>query len=88
MQENQHWRELKSKHTIFKERDYLTPFSFLLDIGPPIANVNHHGEAIHTALFISDDYLEYLQYKYRFLARVVRPILQTVLMVDDLAPTP
>jgi hypothetical protein len=65
--DNQRWRELKSQEAIFKERDYLTPFGFLLDLDAPIYSVNHHGHAVWAALFISDDFVEYLRYKYRFL---------------------
>jgi hypothetical protein len=67
--ENQRWRELKSKEPIFKERDYLTPFGFLLDLDAPIYSVNHHGRAIWAALFISDDFVEHLRYKYPFLEK-------------------
>ena len=69
-QHSQHWLELKSQHRVFSERDYLTPFGFLLDIGAPIPSINHNGEAIWAALFISDEYLEYLRYRHRFLERV------------------
>jgi len=69
--ENQRWRELKSKEPIFKERDYLTPFGFLLDLDAPIYSVNHHGHAIWAALFISDDFVEHLRYKYPFLEQAV-----------------
>jgi hypothetical protein len=67
--ENQHWLELKSKESVFKDRDYATPFGFLLDIGAPIESINHHGRAIWAALFISDDFLEHLKYKYPFLEK-------------------
>jgi len=67
--ESQHWVELKSKEPIFKERDYLTPFGFLLDLGAPIGSINHHGQAIWAALFLSDEYLEFLKYKYSFLEK-------------------
>jgi hypothetical protein len=65
--DNQRWRELKSQESIFRERDYLTPFGFLLDLDAPIYSVNHHGRAVWAALFISDDFVEYLKYKYPFL---------------------
>lgn len=69
LHENQRWRELKAKQAVFKERDYLTPFSFLLDLEAPIYNVHFHGSAIWAALFISDDYIEHLRYKYPFLEK-------------------
>ncbi len=68
--DNQYWLQLKREQKIFDERDYLSPFSFLLDLRAPIAQINHHGEAIWRALQISDDYVEYLRFKWPFLERV------------------
>ncbi|MEX2497986.1 MAG: hypothetical protein WD397_03810 [Wenzhouxiangellaceae bacterium] len=67
--ESQHWIELKSTEPIFKQQDYLTPFGFLLDLRAPIASVNNHGHAIWAALSLSDEYLEFLIYKYPFLEK-------------------
>ena len=65
--DSQHWLELKVNETVFKQRDYLTPFGFILDLGAPIGSIKHHNNAIWAALHISDEYIEYLKYKYPFL---------------------
>lgn len=62
---NHHWQELKTEYEIFKSRDYQTPFSFLVDLGNPVAATNLHGKEIGEAVAISDQFIEYLSYKHK-----------------------
>jgi hypothetical protein len=65
---NVRWEALKNKAPFLSE--YATPFSFLLDRCQPIAEWNlHHGE-IWDALFISDEFVEYLRFCHPSLKQV------------------
>jgi hypothetical protein len=69
--DNKHWSQIKNKAAIFKDRDYKTPFSFLLDLGAPIAEINLNGEAIKWSLATSEEYIEHLSYKYKYIKKIV-----------------
>jgi hypothetical protein len=62
---NHNWEELKTEYDIFKNRNYQTPFSFLLDFRNPISAINGNGKELWAALHISDEFIEYLSYKHR-----------------------
>ena len=79
MQHSQNWLQLKAEQQVFKERDYLTPFGFLLDLGAPIASINLNGKAVWEARFIADEYIEYLQYKHPFLKQFAKTPANTQL---------
>jgi len=70
--ENKHWIEIKNKANVFKERNYDTPFSFLLDLGAPIGEINLNGEAINWSLSVADEFVEHLSYKYKFIKKIVK----------------
>ncbi len=53
---------------LFRQDQYKSPFSFLLDLGGPIMEVNHRSGVISDALNISIEYIEYLIYEHSFLA--------------------
>lgn len=65
--ENKHWVQLKSEDDLFKERNYESPFSLLLDLGAPIGEINYHRKAINWSMKISQEYIEHLGYKYPYL---------------------
>jgi len=67
--ENKHWLQLKKEEQLFLERDYNSPFSFLLDLGNPIAEINYHGKAINWSMTIAKEFLEHLMYKYPYLKK-------------------
>lgn len=69
MRRSPHWEALKRKGGVFVEREYESPFSFLLDLDPPIYAVGHYGDAIWAALSIADEYIEFMRYQHRFLKR-------------------
>ena len=64
------WEALKAKSTRFREGEYLTPFSFLVDLGNPIAEWNHHHDEIWEALHLADEFVEYLRFRYPALKRI------------------
>jgi|GEM_PF-3600204 len=59
------WEELRRKNPDLAENDFRTPFSFLLNVGNPIAAVNLDGQSVWAALHITQEYLEILSYKHR-----------------------
>jgi hypothetical protein len=61
------WEEIKKKYKIFEERQYDTPFSFLLDFKNPIAFFNLHGKEAWEAMHVSNEFIEYLGYEHKFL---------------------
>jgi hypothetical protein len=65
------WEDLRKDNPVLTEGDYRTPFSFLLNLGNPIAAVNLDGQTVWAALHIADEYLELLSYKHRVLQKVV-----------------
>lgn len=65
------WQALKKTEQLFVDRDYLTPFSLLLDVRAPVAEVNRNGSALWTAIWLSDDFLEYLGYSQPHVERIV-----------------
>jgi len=64
------WEALKTKSTRFREGEYLTPFSFLVDLGNPIAEWNHHHDEIWEALHLADEFVEYLLFRYPALKKI------------------
>ena len=67
------WDEMKRKHPIFEERQYETPFSFLLDFKNPIAFLNLHGKEAWEAMHVSNEFIEYLTYEHSYLKRKLKP---------------
>ena len=65
---NVRWEALKKKNPFLSE--YASPFSFLLDRGQPIAEWNLHHDQIWEALFITDEFVEYLRFRHRALKRI------------------
>lgn len=66
------WEELRRKNSDLAETEYRTPFSFLLNVGNPIAAVNLDGQTVWAALHIAQEYLEILSYKHRSVHRVLQ----------------
>ena len=64
------WEALKAKSIRFREGEYLTPFSFLVDLGNPIAEWNHHHDEIWETLHLADEFVEYLCLKYPALKKL------------------
>jgi hypothetical protein len=64
------WEALKAKSSLFREREYVTPFSFLVDLQNPIAEWNHHHDEIWESLHLSDEFVEYLCFRYPVLRRI------------------
>ena len=62
------WEALKKKNPFLSE--HATPFSFLLDRGQPIAEWNLHHDQIWEALFITDEFVEYLRFRHPTLKRI------------------
>ena len=67
------WDEMKRKYQIFEDREYETPFSFLLDFQNPIAFVNLHGKEAWEAMHVSNEFIEYLTYEHNYIKRKVKP---------------
>ena len=65
------WDALKKKNPFLSE--HATPFSFLLDRGQPIAEWNLHHDQIWEALFITDEFVEYLRFRHPALKRITSP---------------
>jgi len=66
------WEEMKGKYAILEERDYETPFSFLLDFQNPIAFVNHHGKEAWEAMHVSNEFIEHLIHEHNYLKSKVK----------------
>jgi hypothetical protein len=66
------WEELRRKNPDVAESEYRTPFSFLLNVGNPIAAVNLDGQTVWAALHIAQEYLDILSYKHRSVHRVLQ----------------
>jgi hypothetical protein len=58
------WERLKRESTYIREGNYLTPFSFILDFINPIHMVLNHGKDLWQASFISQEFMDYLSFKY------------------------
>ncbi len=56
------WESLKRRKALVN--GYATPFSFLLDRGQPIAEWNLHHDEIWEALYIADEFVEYLCFRH------------------------
>ena len=56
------WERLKESNTYCQR--YLSPFSFVLDFGNPIAMVNIHGKEVWAAVHISHEFVDLLSYKH------------------------
>jgi hypothetical protein len=65
------WEDLRRKNPVLPENEYRTPFSFLLNVGNPIAAVNLDGQTVWAALHIAAEYLELLSYKHRAVQRAI-----------------
>lgn len=55
---------------IFRQDQYKSPFSFLLDLGGITGEVNHRSNVLHAALAVSMEYIEFLVYEHPYLGRV------------------
>ena len=71
------WEELRRKNPVLTENEYRTPFSFLLNLGNPIAAVNLDGQTVWAALHIAEEYLEPLSYQNRALQKAVAEVRQS-----------
>jgi hypothetical protein len=61
---NAKWEGIKAKTPLLQERQYLSPFSYLLDLANPIAEWNLHHDEIWEALYITDECVEYLRFQH------------------------
>lgn len=59
------WERLKASSRYISEGGYKTPFSFMLDFINPYAMIHHHGVDLWPASFISQEFLDYLSFKYK-----------------------
>jgi len=64
------WQAMKANSIRLREREYLTPFSFLVDLGNPIAEWNLHRDEIWQALHLADEFVEYLRFRYPTLKKI------------------
>ncbi len=58
------WERLKRESSYIQEGNYLTPFSFILDFVNPYHMVFNHGKELWQASFISQEFMDYLSFKY------------------------
>lgn len=65
--QSKYWVLFKKEEHVFAERDYLSPFSFLLDLGAPVGTINHYNTAINKSIDVANELVEYLEYKYKYL---------------------
>lgn len=66
------WERLKAGSKYLSEGEYKTPFSFMLDFVNPYAMVYHHGDELWPASFISQEYIDYLSFKYKEIKQIWR----------------
>lgn len=68
------WVELSKQSEYIKMKNYISPFSLLSNLDNPIAEWNLHGKDIGGAMYTSIQFMEYLSFRYKKIAKIKKQL--------------